>query len=254
MQHRRDSPRCVIMGHDVESHGRPASHLRVHLRLVRPHRQAPPHAASHTVRSQRQGLHGAAAEVLQAAHTAGRYASLHLDASKTDPFSAEVNIIIAAPTALSALCTYGSLCSATGLLASTPLFHFADGQPVTRRWLMGRVDSLLRSTHHDPRAYSGHSFRKGGTVSLQQQGVEDSTIRRTGRWRSDAFYLYVRHASMDALVAANALVSRQTRGWQALVRGLLERHLRIRAQAFAYRFFTRGSPCPLSHTSAWSGY
>ena len=66
------------------------------------------------------------------------------------------------------------------------------------------MDSLLRSIQHDPTAYSSHSFRKGGAVSLQQQGVEDSIIRRTGRWRSDAFHLYVRHAQLDSLVAANA--------------------------------------------------
>ena len=133
-----------------------------------------------------------------------RYASLHLDASKTDPFRTGVDVIIAAPIALSAIRTYVSLCSPAGVLATSPLFHFDDGQPVTRRWLMDRVDELLRSTHHDPRAYSSHSFRKGGAVSLQQQGVEDSIIRRTGRWRSDAFNLYVRHVPMDSLVAANA--------------------------------------------------
>lgn len=137
-------------------------------------------------------------------HTALRYASLHLDASKSDPFRTGVDVIIAAPIALSALNTYASLCSPAGVLAASPLFHFEDGKPVTRRWLMSQVDGLLRSIHHDPRAYSSHSFRKGGAVSLQQQGVEDSIIRRTGRWRSEAFNLYVRHASTDSLVAANA--------------------------------------------------
>ena len=133
-----------------------------------------------------------------------RYAILHLDASKTDPFRLGVDIIISAPLALSALSTYISLCPAVRLMASAPLFHFEDGAPVTRRWLMSRVDVLLRSIHLDPSAYSSHSFRKGGAVSLQQQGVEDSIIRRAGRWRSDAFNLYVRHASLDSLVAANA--------------------------------------------------
>ena len=127
-----------------------------------------------------------------------------MEASKTDPFRTGVDVIIAAPIALSALSRYASLCTAEGVLTTAPLFHFDDGSPINRRWLMSRVDDLLWSIHLDPRAYSSHSFRKGGTVSLQQQGVEDSIIRRTGRWRSDAFNLYVRHASMDSLVAANA--------------------------------------------------
>ncbi len=136
--------------------------------------------------------------------TALRYASLHLDASKTDPFRTGVDIVIAAPAALSALSNYASLCSDAGVVPTSPLFHFDDGPPVNRRWLMSRVDCLLRSIHHDPKAYSSHSFRKGGAVSLQLQGVEDSIIRRTGRWKSEAFHLYVRHASMHSLVAANA--------------------------------------------------
>ena len=133
-----------------------------------------------------------------------RYAILHLDASKADPFRLGVDIVISAPLALSALRTYLSVCGATRRTPTTPLFHFEDGAAVTRRWLMSRVDGLLRCIHLNPSTYSSHSFRKGGAVSLQQQGVEDSIIRRAGRWRSDAFNLYVRHASMDSLVAANA--------------------------------------------------
>lgn len=133
-----------------------------------------------------------------------RYASLHLNASKTDPFRTGVDIIIAAPAALSALSAYAALCSAVSVLPSAPLFAFEDGMPITRRWLMAQVDGLLRSIRCNPRAYSSHSFRKGGAVSLQELGVEDSIIRRTGRWRSDAFHLYVRDASTDSLIAASA--------------------------------------------------
>jgi hypothetical protein len=131
-----------------------------------------------------------------------RYASLHLNASKTDPFRTGVDVIIAAPAALIALCAYAALCSAVHVLPTAPLFAFEDGPPISRRWLMAQVDDLLRSINCDPRAYSSHSFRKGGAVSLQELGVEDSIIRRTGRWRSDAFHLYVRDASTDSLIAA----------------------------------------------------
>jgi hypothetical protein len=133
-----------------------------------------------------------------------RYLTLHLEASKTDPLRAGVDIVISARPALDALVRYAALCSHEGLLATTPLFHFPDGSPVHRSWLMDQVDRLLLLTGRNPRLYSSHSFRKGGAVSLQLAGVEDSLIRRAGRWKSDAFHLYLRYPSTDALVSANA--------------------------------------------------
>jgi hypothetical protein len=143
---------------------------------------------------------------LVSAHTPPliRYATLHLDASKTDPLRMGVDIVISARTALDALFSYARICSADGLAASSPLFHVTEGSPVHRGWLMGEVDRLLRLIGRDPRTYSSHSFRKGGAVSLQQAQVEDSLIRRAGRWKSDAFHLYLRHSTTDALVSANA--------------------------------------------------
>ena len=133
-----------------------------------------------------------------------RYAVLHLEASKTDPLRMGIDQVISAPAALLALCDYADRCLPTMLTASTPLFHFLDGSAVHRSWLMQQVERLLHLIGHDPRQYSSHSFRKGGAVSLQDAGVEDSLIRRSGRWKSDAFHLYVRHATIDALVTANA--------------------------------------------------
>jgi hypothetical protein len=133
-----------------------------------------------------------------------RYAILHLEASKTDPLRVGVDQVISAPAALVALCDYATLCHPTMLTATTPLFHFLDGTAIHRSWLMQKVERLLHIAGHDPRLYSSHSFRKGGAVSLQEAGVEDSIIRRSGRWKSDAFHLYVRHATIDSLVSANA--------------------------------------------------
>ena len=69
---------------------------------------------------------------------------------------------------------------------------------------MRRVDGLPRKTGRDPRQFSSHSFRKGGAVSLQSIGVEGSLIRRLGRWKSDAFNLYVRDPSFATLIDTNA--------------------------------------------------
>ena len=54
-------PRCFIMGHDVDSYGRPPSHLGVRLPGERRARQAPPRATAHSLRQQRHRLLAAAA-------------------------------------------------------------------------------------------------------------------------------------------------------------------------------------------------
>jgi hypothetical protein len=69
---------------------------------------------------------------------------------------------------------------------------------------MQRVGQLLRTIGLNPKEYSSHSFRKGGAVSLQSKGVEDSLIRRSGRWKSDAFHLYVRDPAFQSLIDINA--------------------------------------------------
>jgi hypothetical protein len=131
------------------------------------------------------------------------YAILRLTASKTDPFRAGVDIVLSSSTTLRALLAYGAHIQPHGS-STTPLFHHPDRTAVTRAWLMRRVDGLLRRTGRDPRQYSSHSFRKGGAVSLQSLGVEDSLIRRIGRWKSDAFNLYVRDPSFTTLIHTNA--------------------------------------------------
>jgi hypothetical protein len=133
-----------------------------------------------------------------------RYVILHLDASKSDLLRAGVDITISSPTALGALRRYAKFCTAPAITTSTPLFHFADGRAVHRQWLMKQVDQLLLLINHDPRSYSAHSFRKGGASSLQAAGVGDAAIRLLGRWKSDAFNLYVRHPSLDTQVEFNS--------------------------------------------------
>jgi hypothetical protein len=133
--------------------------------------------------------------------------SLHLDASKTDPWRGGVDIVLATRTTINAMCAYLLLRSqvATPEAASSPfLFALASGAPITRTWLMPRVTLLLRLLHLDPLRYSSHSFRKGGAVSLQAAGAPDSLVRQQGRWKSDAFLGYLRDPQLSTLVGLTA--------------------------------------------------
>jgi hypothetical protein len=166
--------------------------------------------AETTLKMSQLTLHDRAGQILNRlpapSPSSVHYVTLHLEASKTDPFRSGVDIVISSLTAIRALLRYFTHLQqqrpAPGPTA--PLFHFPDAHPVKRSWLMRRVSNLLVRIGLRPELYSSHSFRKGGAVSLQQVGVEDSVVRRIGRWRSDAFHLYVRHAALDTLIAANS--------------------------------------------------
>ena len=73
-----------------------------------------------------------------------------------------------------------------------PLFIFPNGSLVKKRnfirWLKGKLIGL----GYDPKRYAGHSLRIGGAVSAQRAGIPDHVIRTLGRWKSDAYLLYIK--------------------------------------------------------------
>lgn len=132
-----------------------------------------------------------------------RHAVLHLQQSKTDPFRKGVDIIIASPETIQALLRYLShLRQQRHITAQSPLFSFTNGDPINRQWFMRQVSTLLAAAGYDISRYSSHSFRKGGAVSLQHSGAEDSIIRTLGRWKSDAYHLYLRHPISNTVIHA----------------------------------------------------
>ena len=42
-----------------------------------------------------------------------------------------------------------------------------------------------------PMEIGSHSLRSGGAMTLHQAGISDSTIKVIGRWKSDAFIIYL---------------------------------------------------------------
>ena len=127
--------------------------------------------------------------------------SVSIKASKTDPFRVGVDIHVG--------WTGKKLCPVAAIVAYLvarkdgpgPLFRFEDGRPLTRPRLVLEVRRALDEAGASRAGISGHSFRNGAATMAAEQGVEDSTIKDLGRWRSNAYQRYIRRdrANLDGL-------------------------------------------------------
>ena len=85
-------------------------------------------------------------------------------------------------------------CSMRG---TTPgaLFCFTNVSPVKTSHFAQQLRQALKFCGLDSSKYKSHSFRIGATSSAADNGLSDSQIRHLGRWKSDAFKLYIRQPS-----------------------------------------------------------
>ena len=118
--------------------------------------------------------------------------SVRIKQSKTDPFRQGVTIFVGR--------TNTPLCPVTAVLAylavrgqgEGPLFRFSDGQPLTRQRLVLAVRRALAAAGYRSEDYAGHSFRIGAATTAAACGVPVDVIKALGRWKSQAYQLYVR--------------------------------------------------------------
>jgi len=73
-----------------------------------------------------------------------------------------------------------------------PFFYFKNGQPLIKSVFTSRIRQALQALGLLQDNFAGHSFRIGAAMSAAQAGIEDSTIRKMGRWNSSAFLAYIR--------------------------------------------------------------
>ena len=117
---------------------------------------------------------------------------LHLKQSKTDPFRRGADIYLG----LSA----NDIFPVSSLLAymafrgtrSGPLFIFSDGCLLSRVRLVQEVQRALSSAGIDCSGFTGHSFRIGATTTAKARGIDYSTIKELGRWKSKAVEAYIK--------------------------------------------------------------
>ncbi|XP_038063218.1 uncharacterized protein LOC119733929, partial [Patiria miniata] len=76
--------------------------------------------------------------------------------------------------------------------AKGPLFCHANGAPLTRYQFGAVLRKVLHHAGVPPLQYGTHSFRIGAATTAALNGLSPSKIQTMGRWRSDAFKLYIR--------------------------------------------------------------
>ena len=72
------------------------------------------------------------------------------------------------------------------------LLCHADGRPLTRFQFSAVLSRTLHSLSLQADRYKSHSFRIGAATWLAQKGTPYETIRKLGRWSSNAFLNYIR--------------------------------------------------------------
>jgi hypothetical protein len=118
---------------------------------------------------------------------------LTLPASKTDPFRQGVSIIIAAVPGLLTcpVAALKNLFTVHPLPLKSPLFADALGAPLRRSSFISELKRRITLTGLDSTEYAGHSFRRGAATSAAAAGYSDYEVQLLGRWRSDAYKLYI---------------------------------------------------------------
>jgi hypothetical protein len=77
-------------------------------------------------------------------------------------------------------------------------------QEGTRYWWDNIIKVRVEKVGLDPKKYTGHSFRPGGTTDLFAVGVSYPVVKLMGRWGTDTAIIYMRDAMEVAKISAAA--------------------------------------------------
>ncbi len=75
---------------------------------------------------------------------------------------------------------------------SGPLFLWRSGRQVEASEVRLSLHRCLERAGEDTTGLTPHSFRIGSVSEATDRGASDTQVRRMGRWRSNAYMMYVR--------------------------------------------------------------
>lgn len=138
-------------------------------------------------------------------------ATLFLARSKTDYRREGVTVHVFAQPASPSTCPVRAVLHALHVAPDkspdAPLLQNRAGQPMKDSYVLARVRSLLALCGYDPKSFGKHSFRIGGATELAHRKVPVHLIMALGRWKSDAYVLYLMHSIRDLQEAALVMAS-----------------------------------------------
>ncbi len=73
-----------------------------------------------------------------------------------------------------------------------PLFIHKDKSFLTRALFTSLLRTTLKRAGMDESKYATHSFRSGAATTAAEVGISDVNIKRLGRWKSEAYQVYVK--------------------------------------------------------------
>lgn len=140
-------------------------------------------------------------------------AKIFVSISKTDPNSKGMFVHVASRSDV--LCPVAALISLASIAEASideDAFIFTatnrkspTNQPLSHAAFVKRIKKWVAEIGLDPRDFSGHSLRRGGATALIRAGVTPELVQLQGRWRSDAYKLYVQRSSEQLLAITRAI-------------------------------------------------
>ena len=85
---------------------------------------------------------------------------------------------------------------------------FEDGSYLTRPRFAAMISATLQQAGIDDKHYATHSFRIGAATTAKDAGISDVHIKMLGRWKSNAYQLYVRTPHAELAKLSKKMVAR----------------------------------------------
>ena len=82
-------------------------------------------------------------------------------------------------------------CRKTEISEQEPFFMFRDRTPVLASQFRRTLKSTLDSMGIDSKRYLTHGFRTGRALDVLKMGLSVETIKKLGRWISNAVFTYI---------------------------------------------------------------